>query len=282
MAGLAHYTLIFVLLIALFDPVDSKIGSTLNKSSYFLESTHLSKNGSHVTSEDIMTVLSGMERKPQALHLQVLYDSNYEEPTRRMSKQLSSEFSGLTTFYYDRSPATLDQLFKSGKAVKTHLLVLCSELNIVEIFEKIRTKRLQSHFVEWLLFAEEGLTKSEIADALEQVVYEGTRVTLVAKEREDVFVIYSIRVNNEGMMRFFLNGKWKRSDKDSKESLPLLMSSEDQRLYWNMKGRRLTVAAVDVIPYFRISGKYPDGSLIPTVGTDVAIVRALSYALNFT
>ncbi|XP_068229649.1 probable glutamate receptor [Palaemon carinicauda] len=275
-------TLFSVLLIALFDPVDSKIRNILNGDNYLVEGADVKANGSLMTTEDIMTVLSGMERGTDPLHLQVLYDSEYEEPTRHMSEQLSSQFSGLMVFYYDGSPMTLAKIFESGKAVKTHLLLLCSEFSIVEIFEQIRIKRLQSHFVQWILFAPEGLTKNAMTGAIEQFVYEGTHVTLVAKQRDDVFVIYTVNANNKGVMRFFNNGKWSRSDANNKDTLPLLMSPRDHQLYWDMKGRVLTVAAVDVIPYFRIGGKYPDGSLIPTVGTDVAIVRALSQALNFT
>ncbi|XP_066988250.1 probable glutamate receptor isoform X2 [Macrobrachium rosenbergii] len=244
------------------------------------ERTHLSTNGSSITTGDVIAVLKELGRKSR-LHLEILYDLEYEEATGYLSMELSNETSGLTVFHYDGSVDTLRQVFEFGKTVRTHLLVLCSAANIVEMFRTIRAKRLDSHFPEWILFTEES-EKDEITPAIEKFVHEGTHVTLLTKGRTGVFLISSVHVDESGKMRFFVKGQWSQAGKHKGRPLPLLMSSDDQQLYWDMRGRLLTVAAVDEIPYFKFGGKYPDGSLMPTIGTDVAILRALSHALNFT
>ncbi|XP_068229574.1 glutamate receptor ionotropic, delta-2-like [Palaemon carinicauda] len=272
---------VLIFLILSFRLVEGNKITALATRNLIRESHLLSSiNGSMLTTGDVITVLRELE-KHSPLHLQILYDSEYEEATRYLSRILSSDLSGLMVFRYDGTVTTLNQMFDFGKTLKTHLLALCSSINILEIFQTIRAKRLESHFLEWILFTESS-NRDDIVLALQKTVHEGTHVTIMTKEKRNAFLVSSIQVDDEGDMRFFVKGKWNQTDRTNRRSLPMLMSADDQHLYWDMRGRLMTMAAVDVIPYFRIEGKCPDGSLRPTIGTDVAILRALSYALNFT
>ncbi|XP_066982739.1 glutamate receptor 1-like [Macrobrachium rosenbergii] len=145
--------------------------------------------------------------------------------------------------------------------------------------KRIKAKRTKSHLVNWVLLFEKGEVTNESMAALQNLIFEGTHVTIVNQETSGKFLVFSSNVVEDGIMRFAYKGLWNSTYKGKR---PQLLPLYDPDQYRDMKGRQFHIAANDAPPEFELGKRNDDGSVQAIGGTDFKIIRSLSEALNFT
>ncbi|XP_068201564.1 glutamate receptor ionotropic, delta-2-like [Palaemon carinicauda] len=237
-----------------------------------LELSTTQKDASKFAAPDVTAIIEEVSQDPSQ-HFHLLYDRQHEETANGVAKNVKV---GLTLFQFEGNVA-LRQILTPLTGT-TFLLTICASRNIMDIFQKIRDFHLESHLVKWLLIMEDETERDGVISWLDGILNEGTQVTIISKNPEVYFDVFTSHVTLHGATGFSYRGLWDRS---SGRLLPLLIR-DDLHLYLNMKGRMLTVTALNVWPFFAFGKQYPDGSYEAKEGIDVRIIDTLSYALNFT
>ncbi|XP_068224163.1 glutamate receptor-like [Palaemon carinicauda] len=212
------------------------------------------------------------------LHLQILYDRDYEGIANVLINLLSGKLNGLTIYERGESNNTsVEMLLRPSKDVSI-LMTICTASNVLQIFEQIRAKRLDSHFVTWLLVSE-GELEAEFLLVLKNSIFEGTRVLILFKDQFGDLLIKHSEADAGGDIRFLTHNArhshWKAMSPD-------ILTTRGERMYANMEGRQMLVAAIDGPPVFKFRGILPDGSYEPEAGISLDILNNLARYLNFT
>ncbi|XP_066983160.1 glutamate receptor ionotropic, delta-2-like [Macrobrachium rosenbergii] len=272
------YLRIVIFLTSLLDSVDC-VNTVLAKISVnnSQELSTTQKDPSETLSTDIQTIIEELSKDP-AVHFQILYDEQHEETTSTVFKKMPA---GLTMFRYERA-MLLRQLLKPSSSGVTFLLTLCSPQNILDVFQKIRNLHLESHWVRWILMMEGETERDGVMAGLDGILNEGTQVAILTRNSAGHLSVFTSRLTFRGTIGFAYRGVWEKSSREGARRLRQMVTSDDLGLYKNMRGRTLTVTALNVWPFFALGKQYPDGSYEAKEGIDVRIVDTLSSALNFT
>ncbi|XP_064101797.1 glutamate receptor ionotropic, delta-2-like [Macrobrachium nipponense] len=275
--NIAIYLRIVFFVTSLLDFVDcvNILAKVSVNSSQELSATH--KDSSEPLSTDIRAIIEELNKDP-SIHFELLYDRQHEETASSVFKNIPA---GLTMFLYERA-MSLQQLLKPPSSGATFLLTLCSSQNILDVFQKIRNLRLESHWVRWILMVEGETERDGVMAWLDGILNEGTQVAILTRISVGHLSVFTSRLTFRGTMGFAYRGVWDKSSRDGVRGLRQMVTSNDLGLYKNMRGRTLTVTALNVWPFFALGQQYPDGSYEAKEGIDVRIVETLSSALNFT
>ncbi|XP_064095426.1 uncharacterized protein LOC135207536 [Macrobrachium nipponense] len=215
------------------------------------------------------------------LTLHILYDKDNEDRLRNLTN-LPRAFRGITLSAYDVGLQTLGQALESAGGT-TLFLVMCSLDNAVQIFQKIKTRRLKGHSAQWLLALKDKDEADLLIPRLEGLIREGTRVNLVTEESFEKLWVFWSRVDLRGITRFhgrqFTNITAHNRNRDY---LARLLMPNNHLLYSNMKGRTLKIGVNNAAPLFSIESVSVDGlNQDRYSGIDLSILKSLSAFLNF-
>ncbi|XP_068227665.1 glutamate receptor ionotropic, delta-1-like [Palaemon carinicauda] len=238
-------------------------------------------NRSLIRLSDFYEVFSALFSNDIHLDLQLLFDFLNKDTIREVKTFIPDAISGgLMLHKYDGDEITLKQILKRKTIGTTLTVPLCTPLNILTLFRMIKSKHLESHFTHWLLVVSDAESLNQIASGLENLLHEGTRVSIVYKNSVENFFLISSRVSDDGVVRLLNDGKGitkTMMTKKWKENLRRLVFPDDERLYLDMRGREMKVAANDFEGFFSINQETQQ-----LLGIDGAIVETLGYAMNFT
>ncbi|XP_064120868.1 uncharacterized protein LOC135225510 isoform X2 [Macrobrachium nipponense] len=230
---------------------------------------------------DIASTLTAIDGEYHPSLVQLLYDDKHEETAAVLSQTLSSKMFGFLVVQYETSIKTTKKLISSAWG-KTLLLVLCSPSKILDIFSVIRLNYLDSHFVSWLLVLKGNEDLNAVLVGLNKgLVFEGTRVTVVAEVAKGLPLVFTTAVDSDGITRLHDQGNWGKTDESKTKHLLDLLVPDEKRLI-NMKGRVLNVTTLERMPHFGISPPNPDGSVNATGGFELMILQTLGTIFNFT
>ncbi|XP_068229109.1 glutamate receptor-like isoform X2 [Palaemon carinicauda] len=229
---------------------------------------------------DVVTTLIAMEGKHRPSLVQLLYDEEHKETAESLSKMLSSRMSGFLMFQYESSLKPARRMIEMALGM-TLLLVICSPGKIVQIFSEINLDRLDSHLVRWLLVLRGNDSLDEVILGLGGLIFEGTRVTVVAEVSRGTPVVFATAVDTDGVTRFYEQGKWGKTAGTKERHLQDLLEPDELRPC-NMKGRVLNVTALERMPHFGISQPNPDGTVNATGGFELMLLETLGSVFNFT
>ncbi|KAK7077563.1 hypothetical protein SK128_027348, partial [Halocaridina rubra] len=119
--------------------------------------------------------------------------------------------------------------------------------------------------------------KDEIISELEVLLPEGTPVVLLVFSFTEVTRVYAATVNQNGNIRFQPSGKIQSPNPRLEIHKP-----NDPEIYRDLKGRHLTVASINLLPYMVLGKQYEDGSYEVAGGIESQVLKTLANALNFT
>ncbi|XP_066990697.1 uncharacterized protein [Macrobrachium rosenbergii] len=229
---------------------------------------------------DIASTLASIDGEYRPNLVQLLYDDKHEETAAGLSQTLSSEMFGFMVVQYETSIKTAKKLINSAWG-KTLLLVLCSPSIILDMFSVIRLNYLDSHFVSWLVVLRGNEDLNAVLVGLNGLVFEGTRVTVVAEVAKGLPVVFTDAMDSDGVTRLHDQGSWGKPVESKRKHLIDLLEPDEERSI-NMKGRVLNVTALERMPHFGISPPNPDGSVNATGGFELMILQTLGSIFNFT
>ncbi|XP_068215576.1 uncharacterized protein [Palaemon carinicauda] len=215
----------------------------------------------------------------ERLDLQILQDQNSKGMVNELTKQLSED--GISSMVLDCTDASfkLAEILLNPSMRMTLLLILCPPVIVEDIFNMIHTKRLQSHFVKWLLLIEKQNTTKNFLESLEKLIFEGTQIILLLRGSTEDLTISASYTDGSGLMHFSTPTPLKSK---TRAKLHQLLVPDYKSIYSNMKGREMVVAAVDSPPYSVMGDQHPEISGDVNTGTDFAFVEAMAKTLNFT
>ncbi|XP_066980912.1 uncharacterized protein [Macrobrachium rosenbergii] len=175
------------------------------------------------------------------LSLHILFDKDNEDRLGNLTT-LPKAFRGITLSAYDVGLQTLGQALESVGGT-TLFLVMCSLDNAVQIFQKIKSKRLKSHSARWLLALKDRDEADLLIPRLEGLIREGTRVNLMTAESLRKFWVFWSRVDLRGVTRFHRKQftDITTANNRSRNYLARLLMPDNHLLYKNMEGRTLKI-----------------------------------------
>ncbi|XP_066981434.1 uncharacterized protein [Macrobrachium rosenbergii] len=227
---------------------------------------------------DVISALSALIGQSHR-YLQLLYDVRFEDDVYDIT-QFSKTKNGLMVHQFDGTDSQLDNILVPVES-PTVLLLLCRPKQITDMFRTIRRRRLNSHYVLWIVMLRDEEEGDYVMNGLEGLVFEGTRVILVVQNAGKSYGVFSSRVDTEGTIGFFRDAKLDLATTSGREGLKQVALRDDSASYRNMKGREMRIAAVNNFGLCNLL-RLPDGRTYPSTGIDVAMMKTLSYALNFT
>ncbi|XP_068202303.1 glutamate receptor ionotropic, kainate 2-like [Palaemon carinicauda] len=121
-----------------------------------------------------------------------------QDSVKEITRHSTQDAPGIMIFENDGKTSTLEQILTPSPEPPL-LLVFCSPQRVLEIFQKIRHHRLESHHANWVIIMEG--TEQEVKGVTPQLtkyILEGTRLTLIAKGRGGSLNVSSAEVDTEG------------------------------------------------------------------------------------
>ncbi|XP_066950655.1 probable glutamate receptor [Macrobrachium rosenbergii] len=233
-------------------------------------------------SDDLRSILQSLDAHlPEQVG--ILFDTDYEDYIRDMWPHLSMDLSSLSIYEYNETRKMLRSLIEVSAKSKILLLVLCSPASIVSLFQVVQMERLQSHFIKWVLVASMEPSVFDIIDGLEGKIFEGTEVAIMNRLCDGKFGVFAAQVDSYGLTRFLYKGKWNSKLRDGGQRLPSLIDIKaDIGSTLDMKGRRMTVAILELWPFVKFDKVLKDGTVEAQSGSDILILNTISSLLNFT
>ncbi|XP_068200308.1 uncharacterized protein [Palaemon carinicauda] len=240
-----------------------------------------SSTGTRTFQRDVILVLSSLIGQRHR-YLQLLFAVQFKDEVHEVT-QFSKEKSGIIVYEFDGSVNQLEDILRPVED-PTVLLLLCSPQQIVDTFRVIRQRRLNSHVVLWVAMLRDETEGDYVSNGLEGLVFEGTRVALVVRNpgrRRSSYSLFTTRSGVDGTVRFSYDDKVDLSTARGRERFAQVILRDDSASYRNMEGREMRIAAVNNFGLCNLV-RLPDGTTQPNTGIDVAMMRTLSYAFNFT
>ncbi|KAK4328126.1 hypothetical protein Pmani_001447 [Petrolisthes manimaculis] len=206
----------------------------------------------------------------------------------------------IVTYEYTSKRESLKHIITSTTNNTPRYIVLhCTYNNTVDIFNKVRSKSLESLRVRWVVVTRE----QSLINALSNVLREGTHVSVilcVVVSECNIFTSYvdedsNVRLTNVAAWRDRNTGgdreeehqtrkienEWRENCCRKTREKAWTVFPELTHTYTNLVGRELVVATVNNFPFFNLL--YRDGlPPLPHTGIDFNIVQALATTLNFT
>ncbi|XP_066949953.1 probable glutamate receptor isoform X2 [Macrobrachium rosenbergii] len=191
------------------------------------------------------------------------------------------EKTGLMIFRYQKALLELGHLLAPATG-RQLLMLLCSSNVILEIFEKVQEKELDSHFVSWLVILDNIANLEKVILGLKGNIDEGTQVILLAVKEEMQAKVFITRPDPQDIVSFRNLGTWDILSSRSMRLLPALLMSDIRDQYADLRGREIIAGGNDNLPLMKKRQIDPDGNIIPAYGMDIGILDTLSPVLNYT
>ncbi|XP_064102407.1 probable glutamate receptor isoform X2 [Macrobrachium nipponense] len=268
--------LALVLLHRYFCPVESTNGT----SSYIKSMDFRSPSFESFELSELLRALLVMMDQKEPLHVRILYEKVFEDVVRNLTAKLV-EKSGLMTFRYQKASLELGHLLTPATG-RQQLILLCSSNIVLEVFEKVQQKKLDSHFVSWLVILDNITNVEQVVLGLKGNIDEGTQVILLAVKEEMHAKVFLTQPDPKDIVSFRNLGTWDILSSRSTRLLPALLMSDIRDQYADLRGREIIVGANDNLPLMKKRQIDSDGNITPAYGMDIGILDTLSPILNYT
>ncbi|XP_068201416.1 glutamate receptor ionotropic, delta-2-like isoform X1 [Palaemon carinicauda] len=246
------------------------------RSDIFHPVTKDNKLMSPTTTHEMLLFLSGMSPANQ---LYIVYDSTYLDMDGPL-KLLAEENYEIIVVKFISGNDLFDIISSPVTAISTdrrHILVFCSLYNIMEIFQLVALRSLESRSIWWLIVT---LSK-EVAKVLETVLREGSQVVVIELIDQNLFRLSSTLINFDGTVWLREIGTWKKTTNGYDSYLTSEVFTDLDKFYSDFHGRELTITAMDNNPYIVLQER-DKGELVAVAGFEYAMMKSLGEALNFT
>ncbi|XP_068229755.1 uncharacterized protein [Palaemon carinicauda] len=207
----------------------------------------------------------------------VLYDDSYPEINQVLHRSygywVDTVVLGCNSF---DALQFLLQKWQAYRMAMRNMIVFCTSSSTVALFQEVKARAMESTTVTWFV-----ISRNDIKSQLEQVLREGTQISLFTRQTETKYDMAITKVDSSSKVRIQSVGMWWTDDKGTHSftSQPLLQDLPS--VYSSFHGRHLIVSANNNWPFFGLR-VLADRKAEPTSGIDVNILNALSRKLNFS